>query len=79
MGQVCLLVIFRVEIADVGLVQGVGVGHKKARHAVLPLNLEFAAYYFATELQGGPSGCTSPFVDVKTKVPSQYSLPKHNS
>ena len=52
MGQVCLLVIFRVEIADVGLVQGVGVGHEEARHAVLPLNLEFAAYYFTTELQG---------------------------
>ena len=48
MGQVCLLVIFRVEIADVGLVQGVGVGHDEARHAVLPLNLEFAAYYFTT-------------------------------
>ena len=25
-------------------------------------------------IQGGPSGCTLCFVDVKTKVPSQYSL-----
>ena len=25
-------------------------------------------------IQGGPSGCTLPFVEIKTKVPSQYSL-----
>ena len=25
-------------------------------------------------VQGGPSGCTLPFVGFKTKVPSQYSL-----
>ena len=26
----------------------------------------------ANKLQGGPSGCTLPFVDIKTKVRSQY-------
>ena len=25
-------------------------------------------------LQGGPSGCTLPFLDIKTKVPSQYII-----
>ena len=33
------------------------------------------SYFILNEIQGGPSGCTLPFVDIKTKVHhSQYRL-----
>ena len=38
------LIIIRVEIADIGLVQGVCIRHDKAGHALLSLNLKFLFY-----------------------------------
>ena len=41
-----LLVIFSVEVADIGLVERIGVSYNKAWHAILPFNLEYDTHYF---------------------------------
>ena len=52
----------------------VGLARRVVALAFFFLNGSSTEVYDFISLQCGPSGCTLPFVDIKTKVLSQYSL-----
>ena len=52
----------------------VGLARRVVALAFFFLNGSSTEVYDFTSLQCGPSGCPPPFVDIKTKVLSQYSL-----
>ena len=54
---------------------GVGAEEETGKRGLRFFNIDISTKIgYLSKIQGGPLGCTLPFVDIITKVPSQFSL-----